>query len=395
MKIGILTTSYPGVTESNGGIGTYTYHLAQGLSALGHTVHVLTFSNVPGQTRDKDVILHLIRAKYFPLFDRILPGSGMCYRINRALRRIVTGYGLDVVEFPNWEGHGVLFSLVRQVPVVVRLHTSSLETQVIDGISGDRVARWDVRREKWLARSADTLVTHSEAHRSLMADELRVDRSRIRIVPHGVTVYPHFERKPRAGRDFTVVYLGRLEKRKGTLDLLNAIPQVLREVPQTRFVLIGTDRPHCPGGRTHAEYVQQNLDPEVRSRITLLGQVPDAEVDHWLQRADVFVAPSLYESFGLVFIEAMRWGTPVIGTTAGGIPEIIKDGETGLLVPPSSPAEVAKAVVSLLQDDNRRGHIGAAGRRHVEHYFSTERMSKNVGELYRQTIWQWQQRRFQ
>src|SRR5262249_7572591 len=138
------------------------------------------------------------------------------------------------------------------------------------------------------------------------------------------------------------------------------------------------DRPHCPGGRTHAEFVQQELPLEVRSRITLAGRLSDAEVDCWLQKADVFVAPSLYESFGLIFIEAMRWGTPVVGTVAGGIPEIITDGKTGLLVPPSSPRDLTGAIVALLNDEDLRCRIGEAGRRHVEAHFSTERMARGV-----------------
>jgi glycosyltransferase involved in cell wall biosynthesis len=87
-----------------------------------------------------------------------------------------------------------------------------------------------------------------------------------------------------------------------------------------------------------------------------------------------------------VFIEAMRWGTPVIGTSAGGIPEIIDDGKTGIIVPPSSPQELTEAIIKLLRDDSRRRQIGDAGRRHVERHFSTERMARNVEELYCRTI---------
>jgi glycosyltransferase involved in cell wall biosynthesis len=388
LRVGIFTPSYPGIT-GEGGIGTYTCHLAHGLTSRGHTVHVVTPGPANTDTSDGLVAVHTVECKHLPVLDRFLPGAGACYRVSRAMRRIVAGHKLDLVEFPNWEGLGVLFCLRRPAPVVVRLHTSSLETQLIDGAARNRPAKWDVRREQLLAWSADALVTHSEAHRATMADELRLDMSGIRVVPHGIRVAPSFRRPSPADGDPTIVYLGRLEKRKGTFDLLQAIPQVLPKVPRARFVLIGADRPHCPGGRTHAEFIQQALAPEVRGRVTLLGRLPDAEVDHWLQRADLFVAPSLYESFGLIFLEAMRWGTPVIGTTAGGIPEIIEDGRTGLLVPPSNPAALAAAITGLLQDEGRRRLLGEAGRCHVERCFSTERMAKDVEDLYCQTIRRW------
>ncbi len=109
-------------------------------------------------------------------------------------------------------------------------------------------------------------------------------------------------------------------------------------------------------------------------------------MDRWLQTADLFVAPSLYESFGLVFLEAMRWGTTVIGTTAGGIPEIVEDGESGVLVPPSQPCLLARAIVGLLRNEDCRRRLGEAGRRRVEAFFSVDRMAQQAAELYARTI---------
>ena len=388
MKIGICTDGYPGLTAV-GGIATYTRELAHGLCSLGHDVHVLT-AGLPGAiVRDGPVWVHSTRADYFPIFDRILPGSGACYHIGTSMRRLVARYRLDVVEFPNHDGTGLWYSFRRPAPLVVRLHTSSLEAGHIDGNVETRIVRWDVRRERWLALSADTLVTHSQAHRQAMADELAIDSQRIAVIPHGITVDHDFRRPPTRGTELTVVFLGRMENRKGTIDLLRAVPEVLREVPQARFVLIGADRVHCPGGRTHARYLEDEFPAEVRSRITLAGRLPDEEVDRWLQTADLFVAPSLYESFGLVFLEAMRWGTPVIGTTAGGIPEVVEDGESGVLVPPSQPCQLARAIVGLLRDEDRRRHLGEAGRRRVETYFTLDRMAQQVAELYARTIEKW------
>ena len=193
----------------------------------------------------------------------------------------------------------------------------------------------------------------------------------------------------RPGSDLTVVYLGRLEKRKGTRDLLHAVPEVLKAVPRARFVLIGADRAHCPGGRTHARYLEEEFPPGIRSRIRLAGSLSDAEVDRALQTADLFVAPSLYESFGLIFLEAMRWGTPAIGTRAGGIPEIIEDGVSGVLVPPASPSQLAGAIVELLRDEGHRQRLGAAGRRRAEESFSVKGMAQQMAALYENAIRGW------
>jgi glycogen synthase len=379
MRIGLYTPNYPGLT-ADGGIGTYTRALGRELSRLGHTVHVLT----PGDresTDDGPIRVHFTRIDHLAGVDRLMPGAGACWRVARAMRRLVRSERLDVVEFPNWEGLGLLFEQWSRVPVVVRLHTSSAEAQQIDGLPDRRWYRWNVRRERWQSRRADALVTNSDAHRRLMAAETGIPAERIRLIPLGIEAAPHFVRPPRPAGPPTVVYLGRLEHRKGTMDLLDAVPRVLRAIPDARFVLIGADRPHAPGGRTHAEYVA-GLPIMVRERVTLTGPLPAAEVDRRLQAADLFVAPSRYESFGLIFLEAMRWGTPVVGTTAGGIPEVVEDGVSGVLVRPGAAGELADAIVTLLNDPARRSALGEAGRHRVETEFTVERMARRVAELY-------------
>lgn len=392
MKIGLFTPNYPGLTQE-GGIGTYTRHLAHALTAQGHGVCVLTPGPADGRVLDGAVTVHSVRSDHLPIVERVLPGAGACYRVGVAMLRLVRRYHLDVVEFPNWEGTGVGFCLTRRVPVVVRLHTSSLEALEIDGAAANRPAQWDVSREAWQVRLADAVVTHSEAHRTRMANELSIDRQSIAVLPHGIPVFPTFHRIRPSGQEPTIVYLGRLERRKGTLNLLHAIPAVLHEVPNARFVLIGTDRPHCPGGRTHADYLREHFPFEIRDRIVLAGRLSEEEVNARLQQADLFVAPSLYESFGLIFLEAMRWGTPVIGTTAGGIPEIVRDGETGLLVPPESPSDLAAAMLRLLRDPSLRGQLGAAGRRRAEDHFSIEHTARRVAGFYTRVLEQSKQRK--
>ena len=383
LRIGLYTPNYPGLT-GDGGIGTYTRALAHELDRLGHAVHVLAPGD-RGPADDGPVRVHFTRTDHLAGVDRLLPGAGACWRVARAMRRLARAERLDVVEFPNWEGLGLLFEQWSRVPVVVRMYTSSAETQKLDGLPDLRWYRWNVRRERWQARLAHALVTHSDAHRRVMAAETRIPAERIRLIPLGIEAAPDFVRPPRPAGPPTVVYLGRLEHRKGTMDLLDAIPRVLSVVPDARFVLIGGDRPHAPGGQTHAGYVA-GLPATVRERVTLTGPLPAAEVDRRLQTADLFVAPSRYESFGLIFLEAMRWGTPVVGTTAGGIPEVVEDGVSGVLVRPGMAGELAAAIIDLLRDPGRRAALGAAGRRRVQSEFTLERMARRVADLYREVV---------
>ena len=224
----MFTPTYPSVS-GEGGIGTYVREAATAMSSSGHEVHVLTPGGGPRST-DGAVSIHQCSADWLPLLDRIHPGTGACWRVGRAMLDLVRQHALDVVEFPNWEGLAPYFAWRRKVPMVVRLHTSSQETIAIDGLALTRSLKADVRREQLSARMADALVTHSQSHRLVMADELHIDPAAIRVIPHGISAAP--ARVDPRDRDVqTVVYLGRLERRKGTIDLLHAVPVVLRTVP--------------------------------------------------------------------------------------------------------------------------------------------------------------------
>lgn len=384
VRVGIYTPNYPGIT-GEGGIGTYTKQLAATLVDGGHEVHVLTQGERP-VVMDGRVHVHSSSTRHIPLVDRAWPGAGACWRVGRAMTRLVREHNLDIVEFAAWEGLAAYFAMRRKVPMVVRLSTSSQETIEIDRLAMTRARQADVRRERLTAKMADVLVTHSAAHQRTMAAELGIPAERIRVMPLGISGVgqPSVAREPK-----TIVYLGRLEQRKGTTDLLKAAELVLQNHPDARFVLIGADRAHCPGGRTHAQYLEQRFPPSVREHVTLAGRLPDEQVQLWLQRATLFVAPSLYESFGLVFLEAMRWGTPVIGTTAGAIPEVVEDGKSGVLVLPQQPNELAAAISALLANPERRQAMGDQARRRAETEFSLDTMAARTVALYSDTIQRW------
>lgn len=385
LRIGLYAPTYPGLTGA-GGIGTYVRHLAQALCSLGHAAHVLTPNLATPCAADGSVQVHSCPSGTIRGVNRLFPGFSDCLALYRRLRLLARHQQLDLVELPNWEGQGIWFARHRRVPLVVRLSTSTLESLQIDGLPVSRAARWDVRRERSLCLAADALVTHSQAHRRTMALELGIDADRITVIPLGIPVGPAPLRPAPSAKAPTVLYLGRLERRKGTLDLLAAIPEILKEAPEARFLFVGRDRAHCPGGRTHADYVCQEMAPSVRSQITFVGELPDAEVDSLLRTADLFVAPSLYESFGLVFLEAMRAGTPVVGSTVGGIPEIVVDGQSGVLVPPSDREALARAVSGLLRNPERRLALGAAGRRRCEMEFAIGRTAQRTAALYAEIL---------
>jgi phosphatidylinositol alpha-1,6-mannosyltransferase len=182
-----------------------------------------------------------------------------------------------------------------------------------------------------------------------------------------------------------MVSLCRLVPRKGIDTVLEALPAIFKAVPEVQYIVAG-DGPD----RTRLERLAERLG--VTPLVRFLGLVPDDQVAPLLHMADVFVMPAReerpdVEGFGLVFLEANACGTPVIGSTSGGIPDAVVDGETGLLVPPLAPGPLADAAIRLLNDADLRGRLGRAGRERVLREGTWERvvaqLSASMSELLR------------
>jgi glycosyltransferase involved in cell wall biosynthesis len=398
MRAGIFSPSFPGINGS-GGIPVYTRSLATALVELGHEAHVLIHDETGALDRRftvDGVHVHTVVPRYARVISRWLRGSRESVQTSLAALRLCRRHDLDWFEFPNFDAMGVPFAaLARRAPAslspppaVVRLHTSTAECLAIEGRPLTVADRFDVWREQAQCARAASLVVSTRAHARHMAGELAVPEERIGILPLGIPdgARPELQAPRPRKTPPTIVYVGRLEPRKGTIDLFHAVPRVLAAVPDARFVVVGVDRPLAPGGLTHAAWLEQNLSPEARARVELTGFVDDAARERLVEEADVFVAPSLYESFGLIFVEAMRVSVPVVGTTAGGIPEVVTHDETGLLVPPKDPERLAAALVRLLTDEPRRLAIAAAGRRRFVEKFSARAMAERTVAHHQETI---------
>jgi glycosyltransferase involved in cell wall biosynthesis len=171
--------------------------------------------------------------------------------------------------------------------------------------------------------------------------------------------------------------VGRFVAYKGYDHLLDAARLVSETMPEVRWVLVGDGE------------LRETLEAQ-RRRLGLEGIVRFAgwqeRVADYVALFDLFVLPSLGEHFGRVLLEAMAMAKPVVATRAGGVPEIVLDGQTGLLVPPADPAALAAAIVALVQDGARAERMGAAGRRRVVSEFSLARHVEAVEAVYRELL---------
>lgn len=172
--------------------------------------------------------------------------------------------------------------------------------------------------------------------------------------------------------------VGRLDPQKGHADLLVAMREVLAAQPDARLLVVGESQV------APSEYRKQLLAlaarPELAGRVVIAGERRD--VPRLLAACDVFVMASHWEGFGLVFLEAMAAGKPVVATRVSAVPEVVADGETGLLVPMGEPAAMAAALLRLCRDPELAGRLGQAGRARVRDRFAAQRMVEDTLAAY-------------
>ena len=179
-----------------------------------------------------------------------------------------------------------------------------------------------------------------------------------------------------AGRE-VLLTVGRLissEPGKGVDAVIRALPEVLKRVPDVHYVVIGE-------GDLKPRLQRLAQENAVQDRVLFAGQQKDENLRRYYSRADIYVMPSRQEGFGLVFLEAMACGKPVIAAGFGGAAEIVQEGRTGFLVDPDNPAQLADRLVRLLEDADLRKKMGAAGRQVVEERYTFPRFEERLTRI--------------
>ena len=230
----------------------------------------------------------------------------------------------------------------------------------------------------------DAVIVVSEGLASFLEESEHLPRRKMVIIGHGVggpgVPVPRSEARRDLGLssfDPLLGAVGRLSPEKGHLHLLRALPAIAAAFPGAGCVLAGD-------GRARLDLEEEARRLGVGGRVVFLGQRRD--VSRVLAALDLFVQPSVYEGFGLSLLEAMAAGLPVVASRVGGIPEMVDDGESGVLVPPGDAEALAAAAIGLLRDPGRRRRLGetAAFRARQRHSIALE--AARVDALYARVL---------
>ena len=304
-------------------------------------------------------------------------------RAGNALAADSRRLGMQIVETHSYNAPALFFLQRQRRPrVLTRVSTTAGQMAQIATVHS-RVFRLHTALERRVTRASDALVTHTLRHRDAVCELEGHDPRRFFIVPHGLPDPGATPADVRKDDAVEFLFVGRFEARKGIDVLLAAIPRVAAACPHARFSFVGA---HGDSDLWSAFVARHST--LARDRVRAFGRVTPAELRRHYQRCDVLVAPSRYESFGLIYVEAMGHGKPVIGCAAGGVPEVVTQDVTGLLAEPGDVESLAGCMSRLARDGALRERMGRAARGDFLARFGADVMARRSAELY-QTLTAW------
>jgi glycosyltransferase involved in cell wall biosynthesis len=251
----------------------------------------------------------------------------------------------------------------------------------------------DVRLLSMLERKLILKSQHVVANSNMLADicarDLRIPRARIEVLPLGIDCQrfsprdSHFRKQLGIGDRPVILFSGRLERRKGIDTLLEAMGKVRERRPDAVLVLAGGSTCTASGDRDFKREIEVRFQSWIAAgALHLLGAIPYEDLPDIYAGCDVLAVPSPFESFGMVYLEAMACGKPVIGCQTGGAGEVIAHEKTGFLVPPSQASPLAERLLALIDDESLRLRMGTLARAHTLEHFESKRIAQRSAEIY-------------
>jgi len=394
--------------KETGGMNVYVRELSRELSRRGFYVDVFTRSQNPHLPHvmhslgERGRVIHIPTGPeepyskhkifdYLPEFvDNVLAfvqREGVQYDV------IHSHYWLSGLAARDlqaaWSGQG------QDVPIIQMFHTlGHIKNQI--AAPSEREPQRRIDGETEIIRFADHLIAATPVEEEQLVELYGAEHSKITIIPPGVNLqmfHPHEpeDAKLRIGVkpcDHMILFVGRIEPLKGVETLLRAMALLAYECPTWTqdlcLAIIGGD-PNTTENEELERLKIMRAELGISDLVTFLGARDQDTLHHYYSAAEMVIMPSHYESFGMVALEAMACGTPVIASEVGGLAHLVRDGRTGLHVPDGDPVALARAIARLAQDDELRERMGRTAHLHAQHY-SWECIADRVVALYSRAL---------
>lgn len=398
MRIAFISYEYPPET-GGGGIGTYLTHIIPALINAGHSIVLFAGTYRSHAYWQEKTVLRI------PCKDQIEFNKEVVTYFSREHQ----SKSFDIIETTDFQGWGLeVIRTYPEIPYVVKLHTPRflIDTLHYKPLSFKEKIRFSLgalkrfklprfpkspRKENYsdeceIIEKATRIVTTTQSIATKLIDMGMLSREKkIDHVPYCIPLSKQLLKiQPKPATDtINIMFIGRMEERKGIINLALAIPKVLLKFPRVKFYYIG--RSTMLSNKLNAvDFLKTILKQQLNS-VVFTGEILPEEIPTYLDAGDIFVFPSHYESFGLVCTESMAAGKTVIGSKNGGMTEILDNGNFGLLTD-TTPNDIAAKINYLIENPDKRIEFGLKAREHISGYYNAENIVEKQISSYNKAI---------
>lgn len=371
MKICIIITTY--LPKVIGGTQIATFYTAKTLAKRGHEVHIITrrFKKELSFEKKGNVFLHRLHfnKKYSYTLGTIIYFIKLLILIKKINPEIIHAQKIKLNGC-----YAVLIKKILKIPCIISIRGSDI--YLSSNIYKQSIV-------KFVIKSSDLILSLCEDMKNIIQ---QIHSKTVIVIPNGIdsSLYKNLEKYPlRKSLGFSdnekiILYVGRLDKIKGVIYLIKTMRILVGKIPDIKLIIIG-DGPE----RKELENITNVLN--LQKKITFMGFLQHNLIPKYMIASDIFILPSLSESFGIVNIEAMSGGLPIVATNVGGIPEIIINEINGFLVEPKNETKLAEKVILLLINDKLREEISNYNRK-IGNKYSWEIVVDKLEQVYKSTI---------
>jgi glycogen(starch) synthase len=387
MKICMLTWEFP--PRIVGGIARHCNGLANALANLDHDIHVFTL-DFPGALGYEEVE----GVKVYRTVTELGHPNFLTWALlfNHFLEKRMGDVGqkvkFDVVHAHDWltATAGISFKHLTERPFVITVHSTeagraqglhSPDSLAIDGL------------EWWATYEANKVIVTSSSMKGEIGDHFHLPWDKINIIANGIDLEKFqgssidrqsIRRRYGVGSDERLVLcVGRLVPQKGIEYLIRAVPMIAERSPNAKIVIVGEG-----WLRDHLEYIARSTRHHWKVNFT--GFIPDSDLIALMKSADVLVVPSIYEPFGIVALEGMAAGVPVVASRVGGLAEVVEHDRTGIFVYARSPESIAWGVTRVLSDPGHAKWLTDNAETTVQKTYSWEAIARRTVEVYEAVV---------
>jgi glycosyltransferase involved in cell wall biosynthesis len=373
MKIVLVCNEYP--PRPHGGIGTFVETMALGLSGRGHTVTVVVLAEADEQYTDRGVQIVTLRGSKIKYVGNLI---SRC-RLRKWLSAYAQKEQIDIIEVPDYMG--LLPFGVDHGEVVIRLHLSATAIDVFAGLRKGRGIEFYERRT---LRMNSNWIGVSHYIMKLTKDIFGVYPEHSTVIYNPVAPSPqNLPTMPALPSNY-LLYASALTQRKGAIIFAKAAGELLAKRTDLHLVYVGNITEEA--GYPITEDILNIIGSELKERVHFLGYISREHVLACMSKARVFVFPSNLEAFGLVVVEAMDCGVPVVCSNCPPLPEIVEDAVTGLLADPTSPQDITEKITRILDDPAFAQVLVSNAKTMVAKRFSLENCLNETERFYKKCL---------